>query len=86
MKNFVKAMDSHGEGFKYLKELFGAEKSDAKLKVGIFVGPEIRKLMIDDGFQKQLSTLKFAAWEGFKLVVNNFSGNYGTDTMNMLTW
>ena len=86
MKNFVKAMDPHGEGFKYLKELFGAEKSDAKLKVGIFVGPEIRKLMIDDGFQKRLSTLEFAAWEGFKLVVNNFSGNYCTDTMNMLTW
>ena len=26
MKNFVKAMDLHGEGFKYLKELFGAEE------------------------------------------------------------
>ena len=36
MTNFVKAMDLHGEGFKYLKELFGAEKSDAKLKAGIF--------------------------------------------------
>ena len=50
MNSFVKGMDLHGEEFKYLKELFGAEKSDAKLKAGIFVGPEIRKLMIDDGF------------------------------------
>ena len=55
MKNFVKAMDLHGEGFKYLKELFGAEKSDAKLKDGIFVSPEIRKLMVDDGFQERLT-------------------------------
>ena len=76
MKNFVKAMDLHGEGFKYLKELFEAEKSDAKLKAGIFVGPEIRKLMVDDGFQERLNTLELAAWEGFKLVVNNFLGNY----------
>ena len=76
MKNFVKAMDLHGERFKYLKELFRAEKSDAKLKVCIFVGPEIRKLMVDDGFQERLKTLELAAWEGFELVVNNFLGNY----------
>ena len=76
MKNFVKAMDLHGEGFKYLKELFGAEKSDEKLKAGIFVGPETRKLMVDDGFQERLNTLELAAWEGFKLVVKNFLGNY----------
>ena len=76
MKNFVKAMDLHGEGFKYLKELFGAEKSDAKLKASIFVGPEIRKLMVDDGFQERLNTLELAAWKEFKLMVNNFLGNY----------
>ena len=75
-KNFVKAMNLHGEGFKYLKELSGAEKSDAKLKAGIFVSPTIRKLMVDDGFQERLNTLELAAWEGFKLVVNNFLGNY----------
>ena len=45
MKNFVKAMDQDGDGFKFLKDLFGTDKSDAKLKIGIFVGPEIRKLM-----------------------------------------
>ena len=63
MKNFVKAMDLHGEEFKYLKGLFGAEKGDAKLKAGIFIGPEIRKLMGDDGFQERLNTLELAAWE-----------------------
>ena len=45
MKNFVKAIDQDGDGFKFLKGLFGTDKSDAKLKIGIFVGPEIRKLM-----------------------------------------
>ena len=32
--------------------------------------------MADNGFQERLNTLEFAAWEGFKLVVNNFLGNY----------
>ena len=69
-------MDLHGEGFKYLKELFGAEKSHAKLKAGIFICPEIRKFMADDGSQERLNTIELAAREGFKLVVNNFLGNY----------
>ena len=72
IKHFVKAMDLHGEEFKYLKELFKAEKSDPKFKAGIFVGPEIRKLMVDDGFQEWLNTLELATWEKFKLLVNNF--------------
>ena len=76
IKIFVKAVDLDGQGFKYLKELFVAEKSDAKLKAGIFVGPEIRKLMVDDCFQEWLNTLELAAWKGFKLVVNNFLENY----------
>ena len=45
MKNFVKAIDQEGDDFKFLKDFFGAHKSDAKLKAGIFVGPEIKKLM-----------------------------------------
>ena len=47
MKNFVKAIHQEGDGFKFLKDFFGAYESDAKLKVGIFVGPEIRKLMLN---------------------------------------
>ena len=39
MKNFVKAMDRDGDGFKFLKDFFGAEKTDAKLKAGVFVRP-----------------------------------------------
>lgn len=42
MKNFVLAMDRNGNGFQYLKDRFGKTKTDAKLKVEIFVGPEIR--------------------------------------------
>ena len=34
MKNSVEAMNQHGGGFKFLKDLFGADKSDSKLKAG----------------------------------------------------
>jgi hypothetical protein len=41
MKNFVKAMDKNGVGFMYLKHTF-PRLSDAKIKKGISVGPQIR--------------------------------------------
>ena len=45
-------------------------------EAGIFVGPEIRKLMLDDGFQMHLSAAELAAWESFKSVTKNFLGNF----------
>ena len=37
MKNSVKAMDWDGNCFKFLKDFFEAEKTNAKLKAGVFV-------------------------------------------------
>ena len=61
MKNFVAAMDHNGSGFQYLKDKFGEKKTDAKLKAGIFVGPEIREIMRDDAFRSKLNKVKLAA-------------------------
>ena len=69
MKNFVKAMNQEGDGFKFLKDFFGAHKSDAKLKAGIFVGPEIRKLMLNEEFDSRLNPVELAAWNALKSVV-----------------
>ncbi|XP_017476571.1 PREDICTED: uncharacterized protein LOC108366630 [Rhagoletis zephyria] len=44
IKNFVKALDKEGEAFDYLKTVF-PDISQAKIKEGIFVGPQIRKLI-----------------------------------------
>jgi len=46
-KNFVKALDQSGNGFKHLQQQFPT-KTDAKLKSGIFIGPAICKLMNDE--------------------------------------
>jgi len=53
MKNFVQAMDRTGSAFKYLAEKF-PRLSEAKIKEGIFVGPQNRKLFRDDMFNNLL--------------------------------
>ncbi|UYV70517.1 hypothetical protein LAZ67_7003387 [Cordylochernes scorpioides] len=53
MKNFVKAMDRNASGFAYLKQKC-SNMSDAKIKEGIFVGPQIRELPQNGNFQNSL--------------------------------
>lgn len=43
---------------------------------GVFVGPDIRKLMIDTGFEQYLTEPEKRAWRGVRDVVNSFLGNY----------
>jgi hypothetical protein len=52
MKQFVKALANQGEYFTYL--------SEAKLKEGVFVGPDIRKLMImkDEVFESKMEEIE----------------------------
>ena len=76
MKNFVKAMNQKGDGFKFFIDFFGAHKSDAKSKAGIFVGAEIRKLMLNEEFDSRLNLIELAAWNALKSVVANFLGNH----------
>jgi hypothetical protein len=70
VKQFVKAL-SKGESFKYLcKEFPGL--SDAKFKEGIFVGPDIRKLLSDDLFETTMKAVEREAWNAFKGVIAKF--------------
>jgi hypothetical protein len=55
-------------------------QSEAKLKEGIFVGPQIRDLIKDEYFGKLLQGEEKAAWDSFKFVVKVFLGN-GLKTM-----
>jgi hypothetical protein len=74
MKNFVKAMDWTGSAFKYLAEKF-PRLSEAKIKEGVYVGPEIRKLFRDAMFNILLQGDEKKAWDAFRLVSTNFLGN-----------
>jgi hypothetical protein len=75
MKKFVKALPKERECFKYLCKKFSG-LSDAKLKEGIFVGPDIRKFLSDDLFETTMKTAEREAWNAFMEVIAKFLGNY----------
>lgn len=78
MKNFVKAMDRDGQAFKYLRDKF-PRMSDAKVKEGVFVGPQIRDIFRDEQFDRLITGDEQCAWNAFRLVANNFLGNTKAD-------
>jgi hypothetical protein len=49
--------------------------SEAILKEGIFVGPDIRKLMIDEDFLLMMTEVEREAWIAFKSFVTKFLEN-----------
>ena len=75
VEQFVKALPREGEGFTYLCRKFPG-LSDAKIKEGVFVGPDIRKLMKDENFEDCLGEAEKDTWISFKNVIKNFLGNY----------
>ena len=74
MKQFVKALSNDGACFKLLCQKFPS-LSEAKLKEGIFTGPDIRKLISDTEFDNTMNDLERQAWVSFKEVVCKFLGN-----------
>ncbi|GBP14416.1 hypothetical protein EVAR_92401_1 [Eumeta japonica] len=78
MKNFVKAMNKSGAAFQYLRQKF-SRLSEAKIKEGIFIGPQIRNLFNDVNFDSVLEGKEKQAWNAFRLVARNFLGNKRSD-------
>ncbi|GBN55524.1 hypothetical protein AVEN_41000-1 [Araneus ventricosus] len=74
MKQFVKALPKEGECFKYLCNQFPC-LSEAKLKEGVFMGPDIREIRKDENIETKMETNERKAWESFKLVITSFLGN-----------
>lgn len=74
IKNFVKALNKEGQAFAHLITIF-RNLSFAKIKEGVFDGPDIRKLLKDKTFQTYLSPDEAAAWNSFQLIVSGFLGN-----------
>ena len=74
MKNFVKVINKESPAFAFIKHTI-PQVSDAKLKAGIFDGPQIRSLMKDENFNGIISETEKNAWQAFRFVMNNFLGN-----------
>jgi hypothetical protein len=83
MKNFVKAMNQEEAAFSFLWEKV-PRVSEAKLKEGIFFGPQIRDIIKDEYFDKLFQGDEKAAWDSFKFVVKGFLGNRRAQNMRSL--
>jgi hypothetical protein len=64
-------MDQNSAGFTYLRNTFPRIR-DAKIKEGVFVGPQIRELMQYAKFEDQLREEEKSAWKSFNNVTNIF--------------
>jgi hypothetical protein len=53
-----------------------SDKEDTKLKEGVFIEPDIRKLLSDDLFETTMKTVEREASNAFKEVIAKFLGNY----------
>ena len=87
IKQFTKALVKDCDYFTY--QAFPG-LTMAKLKAGIFDGPQIQQLIRDPEFGNSMKEVELEAWKAFVLVVKNFLGdntarNYAKLVNNMLT-
>ena len=75
IKQFVKKMPPEGEAFEHTQELF-PKLSEAKVKGGIFVSFQVKRLMQSDSFLEKLSVAERTASESFVSEVKGFFGNH----------
>jgi len=68
-------MDKTGRGFEYVRNKF-SNVSDAKIKKGMFIGPQIREHMQYRQFEEDLNKTERSAWLSLKRICKNFLGNY----------
>jgi hypothetical protein len=61
MKQFGTALDKESAAFEYLRDFF-PKLPEAKFKAGVFVGPQIKKILECKEFPKMLTTKEKAAW------------------------
>lgn len=72
---FVKALDYTSKAFLYLQELF-PKLSEAKVKAGIFNGPQTKIIMGQKKFRTLLTAVQRAAWDSVVAVSEGFLGNF----------
>ena len=79
-KLFVKALNKDSEVFNFLQTCF-PHLSIAKIKEGVFVGPEIRKLMLNKEFDKMQNTNELEARKCFKQISFKFLGSHKAENI-----
>ncbi len=85
MKQLVKVMDTDKPAFAYMRTKF-PRLSEAKIKEGIFVSPQVRDIFKDSKFENVLNHDEKQVWDSVCQVCTNFLGNirskYHEDLVN----
>ena len=68
MKTFVKSLNKDDPSFQFIQTKFPFV-SEAKLRAGVFDGPQIRKFTKDSTFHQVLTSNEKIAWLSFKNVI-----------------
>ena len=71
LKNYTKALHKDGPTFKFLQLKF-PRTTEAKLRAGIFDGPQICKRTKNEGFTASMSTVEKRVWTALRVVISNF--------------
>ncbi|GFG28855.1 hypothetical protein Cfor_09868, partial [Coptotermes formosanus] len=74
MKQFFKALNVNVNCFNYPSNKFPA-LSQAKIKEGIFAGPQTMALTKDKMFEESMTAIEREAWISFKEAIDKFLGN-----------
>jgi hypothetical protein len=75
MRNFVKGMDKTSRGFQCMRNKF-PYVSDAKIREGIFIGPQVRELVQDKQFDEDLNETEGNACLSLKMIFKEFLVNH----------
>lgn len=75
IKQFVKTLPPDGPSMMRLMQIF-PKLSPIKVKSGVFIGPDISKILVDDIFKANLSAGHKKTLEAMEKVIKGFLGNY----------
>ena len=74
-KQFVKALKPTSRALRHIRQMFPSI-SEAKVKGGLFAGPQIGRLLASEELEEQMSDLERNAWRAFRMIVEGFLGNH----------
>ena len=78
IKQFAKQLAPEGNALKHIQEQF-PKLAEAKVKAGVLVGSQVKRLNDSHSFLQKLSDVERAAWTSFVFVVKGFVGNHKTE-------
>ena len=79
----VKALKSDSEAFKHVQAMF-PKLSEAKVKGGIFTGPQILQMLDSKELEDNRTALERDAWQSFRNIVHGFLGRNKADNFEDL--